>query len=218
MRFDYWGTGDSDGDFERATLTSRVQDIVSAYKLFKVRYCLDKIIFVGLRLGANLALKAASLTETSYCIAWAPVIDVYKYFFDLLRINLSTQTLQFKKIVKKREDLIEDLKAGRFVNIGGYNLTWTLFEQAEEYSLTNILNVLNDNKGFNLFLVDIVKNIKRSNRKLNQFAEQWLETIASEIISLPPFWKGGIPQYISCPESLFEYSFSWMTQKLNPVL
>ena len=138
MRFDYWGTGDSSGNFEDATFETRTRDILRACEVCREKYNCEEVILLGLRIGANLALKASSLFGY-HCIAWAPVPDLYHYLFDLLRINLTTQTSIYKKIVRNRNELIKDLKDGKLVSVDGYLLTWNLFAEAPDFSISGMI-------------------------------------------------------------------------------
>jgi alpha/beta superfamily hydrolase len=80
VRFDYRGTGDSQGDFADATPEYWVEDI--ARRELGVR----TLGLVGLRLGAALALQAAEATnEVDFLVLWEPVINGRQYLTQNLR-------------------------------------------------------------------------------------------------------------------------------------
>jgi len=215
MRFDYWGTGDSGGDFEQTTLSSRTQNIVSACSECRKRYNVESIALIGLRLGGNLALKALQTAGANCSIAWAPFPDVYKYLYDLLRANLSTQVARYKKVIKNREQLIADLKAGQFVNTDGYDLSWALFEQAPDYSLAHLLS---ENQRHPLLLIDIVKSSKRPTLSLKRLINQTKNVpgnVSLNVVQEIPFWNSGIPQYVVNPTGIFDMSMGWLLQQLR---
>ncbi len=59
MRFDYFGTGDSGGDGEEVTLDGCVGDARLAAAELAAMTGVDRVSFVGLRLGATIAGRAA---------------------------------------------------------------------------------------------------------------------------------------------------------------
>lgn len=63
LRFDYRGTGDSEGPFTAFTLAGAVRDIGAAAELLRQRAGVQRIGLVGLRLGASLAWRAAEEVE-----------------------------------------------------------------------------------------------------------------------------------------------------------
>lgn len=75
MRFDYTNTGDSDGACEDADAVNWQQDIAAADELLRLESgCLD-VAWLGLGLGANLALAAAGMARRapSRIFMWDPV-------------------------------------------------------------------------------------------------------------------------------------------------
>lgn len=75
LRFDYFGTGDSDGEDEEFNLEGAVQDALTAIDeardLGKVRH----LTLVGMRHGALVALRAASRSRgVDRVVLWDPVV------------------------------------------------------------------------------------------------------------------------------------------------
>jgi pimeloyl-ACP methyl ester carboxylesterase/acyl carrier protein len=75
FRFDYSGTGDSQGAFETARVDEWVRDIGKAIQELKTRSGIETISLVGLRLGAAFAALAANEHATNRLILWDPVTD-----------------------------------------------------------------------------------------------------------------------------------------------
>lgn len=81
MRFDYFGSGDSPGDDESADLAGWAQDAIAAHKMLAEFSKADEISWLGIRLGASVALMAA--TQPSLLasqpphklVLWEPVLD-----------------------------------------------------------------------------------------------------------------------------------------------
>ena len=77
LRFDYHATGDSPGDDEAGDLAGWTQDVGVALRELVARSGVTRVVCVGARLGATLALRgaAASLGETARLVLWDPVVD-----------------------------------------------------------------------------------------------------------------------------------------------
>ena len=136
LRFDFMGHGDSDGNFEDATVETRLSDIRNAIDFFKMRTNAEKVGLLGVRFGATLAaLTNANLSGLDFLILISPVIDGKSYIENCLRSNLTTQMATHKKILKDRNALVNDLMRGEKVNIDGYLLNQTLFQQISECAL-----------------------------------------------------------------------------------
>ncbi len=82
LRFDYFGTGDSDGGFAEFLPSRAMDDIVSAAAQARELAGVSRVVLLGLRLGGTMALGAASRAEAESVILWQPVASG-KAFFDL---------------------------------------------------------------------------------------------------------------------------------------
>jgi uncharacterized protein len=133
--FDYFGDGDSEGDFEDASFEDRMDDIAFFYEYLKKISQAKKLGLLGLRWGATLAALAAEKLNPETLILWEPVLDTEKYFFDHLRTMIASQMLIDGKVVKSREELIKDLEAGEILTAEGYNFTGNFFFNAQKNSL-----------------------------------------------------------------------------------
>lgn len=132
LRFDYRGYGDSDGDFEQFTLADHVADIQAAIAELRNRAPdVTRVNLLGLRYGASLAVLAAVDNPTvERLVLWDPVVGMEQYLLDQLRSNLTTQMVLYGKVVTKREELVEQIRAGEFVNIDGYDVGNPFFDAA----------------------------------------------------------------------------------------
>ena len=76
LRFDYYGTGDSDGDAHDCNMAIWEQNINDAIEQLKNKSKQNKISILGLRLGANLANKAAeNRSDIDGIINWDPIFE-----------------------------------------------------------------------------------------------------------------------------------------------
>ena len=76
MRFDYFGTGDSEGECDQVSLVQWRKDITDAIdEIRRVSDC-ERVCVVGLRLGATLAAQVASdSAHVENLVLYAPVTD-----------------------------------------------------------------------------------------------------------------------------------------------
>lgn len=85
LRFDYFGTGDADGDDDQVTMAGFCSDIVVADERLRA-YAVDRpVAWLGLGLGATAAwLAAASAARPPrYLLLWDPVLDGRDYLATL---------------------------------------------------------------------------------------------------------------------------------------
>lgn len=77
LRFDYFGTGDSAGDMADGTLSGWQADVQSAVEELKDTAGLQRVSLLGLRLGGNLALRAAAAQprDVDALVLWDPLVE-----------------------------------------------------------------------------------------------------------------------------------------------
>jgi len=80
MRFDYYGTGDSAGDFGAGSVDEWLANIQSATQELREVSGLQKISLVGVRIGAALATYAATAENpVETLLLWDPIPDGAQY-------------------------------------------------------------------------------------------------------------------------------------------
>jgi pimeloyl-ACP methyl ester carboxylesterase len=77
LRFDYFGTGDSEGSAEDVTLSGCVEDTLAAMDELRDTAGIERVDLVGLRFGALVAGRAAAARSErrSRLVMWDPVPD-----------------------------------------------------------------------------------------------------------------------------------------------
>lgn len=86
LRFDYRGSGDSEGDFQNMTLASEVEDTMAALEYLMSHPLVngDKIGILGRSLGGVVAIKTAALFGKAKSVAlWSPVFDASPWMGEL---------------------------------------------------------------------------------------------------------------------------------------
>lgn len=85
LRFDYFGTGDSAGEFEAARLERWVDDTVTAVAELRRRFLVRHVYIAGLRLGAAIAFRAAvKQGGVDGLVLWDPVTNGTEYLADVI--------------------------------------------------------------------------------------------------------------------------------------
>jgi pimeloyl-ACP methyl ester carboxylesterase len=87
IRFDYYACGNSQGRFSEATLSRWISDTVAVFEAAAVMRS-RRIMAVGLRLGANVALAAARVNDLCQdLLLWNHVRDTRRYLAHEFRRN-----------------------------------------------------------------------------------------------------------------------------------
>lgn len=88
LRFDYFGTGDSGGNGEDATVDQCLADIETSIEELKDISGRPTVSVVGLRFGATLAtLATASRADVDRVVLWDPVLDGRAYVETLVGVH-----------------------------------------------------------------------------------------------------------------------------------
>lgn len=136
LRFDYRGTGDSDGEFGDYGVNDRLSDIFKAMEVLKEKTGVRKVGLLGLRLGATLAiLVAKEKSDVKFLVLWAPIVSPKAYLHQFLRANLVVQMAAYKAIKTTRDELIRQLLEGKSVNVEGYYLSGKFYKEAIQVDL-----------------------------------------------------------------------------------
>ncbi|RJQ73892.1 MAG: alpha/beta fold hydrolase [Desulfobacteraceae bacterium] len=102
LRFDYFGCGDSGGDFEQGSLRQWTLDIQTAARALALRSDQGRIVLLGLRLGATLAMMAAAQSDAfETLVLWEPILDGRRYFDEMTEMHKSF--IQRSKVKKNRQ-------------------------------------------------------------------------------------------------------------------
>ncbi|KAB2337593.1 alpha/beta hydrolase [Cytobacillus depressus] len=130
LRFDYFGSGDSEGEFVDATISSEVADLgdVLNFVTNLEHYCVTNVGLIGYSLGGCIASLALSNSPTpiSSIVMWAPVSNPFWNFVHILgeeRVNkgLNGQPIEFEGEQIGSQFIKELLSIDPIVSINHYN-------------------------------------------------------------------------------------------------
>ena len=203
LRFDCRGQGDSPVA-QQERLNSYLEDIENAITEILERTAARHVALVGLRFGGTLAARVVHRDpRVSAVVIWEPVIDQRRYMQELLRVNLSTQIACFGEVRDNRDALLEQMRKGIPVNVGGYYLTAELYDDMEASSLTD-----EGALGVPTLLIETVRNERsKENPKLAAIADELGASIAR--VEQQPFWRE-TPAFCSCAPALYETTRSFL--------
>jgi alpha/beta superfamily hydrolase len=141
---DYFGDGNSGGDTLDLSYSSMVEDILSLKSYLVEKYRIQEVVLLGFRMGATCGMGAAPRIEhLRSMILIEPILSPIEYLKEGLRSNLSSQMALYKKIIKTREVLIEEIKNGAPVNMDGFLIgrgLWDSFEQISPFKVDGCFN------------------------------------------------------------------------------
>lgn len=143
-RFDYFGQGESAGDYEDSSMRSRAGDALAVANVLR-RSTGRTPILIGARLGSVVALLATRENpDLQQVILWEPIFDTDQYLQTLLRVNVSTQMVQHGRVIKERPELIEDARAGNIVSVNGYRLSGAFIDELIEQNVVPDIDRLSE--------------------------------------------------------------------------
>jgi pimeloyl-ACP methyl ester carboxylesterase len=177
FRFDYFGTGDSDGDTRTGSFAGWEGDIQSAITELTETIGSAQISLVGLRLGASLAANVAirENVEVSSLVLWDPVVSGSEYLAEIRRAAWKLRPIS-------RFRLTPSLKRDRGKEIIGFPLTPILEATLEQFSLGDIVQRLPERTLF------LTSQALESHADLRRKLDQRNAPLVMEHIDSPPGW------------------------------
>lgn len=208
LRFDYMGSGDSDGSFSQSSMTTVLSDVRCAIDEARRRTKVERVNLLGLRLGASIAsLVAEATTGIDRLVLWAPIVDGSRYIQELLRINLTTQMAVHREIRQDREALVVAMQQGRTVNVDGYDMAFPWYSDVSAIKLSANPKLFQGP----CLVTQIERQPSRPSAELGVLAACYgraTQSFAQE----EPFWKE-IARFYDRAPNLFATTFAWLNQR-----
>lgn len=132
-RFDYRGVGESTGAFAEQTFDGWSEDLARVIKEARLHGA-DRLVVLGLRLGALLGREAFEQSLADAFIAWDAPGGGRPMLMDMLRRKLAADYMEFSGEKKTREDYVRLLEAGEVVEVEGYPWSRGLWRSAERFT------------------------------------------------------------------------------------
>lgn len=191
---DYYGTGDSEGEFEQANTDIWLENILTAGE-FMQQQGITKIILWGIRFGALLVLthqeKLHQQLPISKQILWKPVTNGKLFAGQFLRIKQANAMMNAASSKEKGDKVNwrEHVFAGNNVEVAGYLLTKAMLQSMELLQINKEFQPLSPLEWFELAAKEPTPLTKR-------LSAQWDDEIAKvHCFDCPPFWQ--VPEVFS---------------------
>ncbi len=118
FRFDFRGSGDSEGKFKKKTVSGEIFDTIKIIELLKQRQEVDEdnICLLGFGLGGAIATCAATRSgDVDNLILWSAIAELDKLFFDKLLKNPNQESLEKRNYTSYKgfrigSDFLNELK------------------------------------------------------------------------------------------------------------
>ncbi|PCH94223.1 MAG: hypothetical protein COB85_05850 [Bacteroidetes bacterium] len=201
LRFDYYGTGDSNGTCEEGGIEHWIKDIDAAIgELRKIAH-LDQLHLVGCRIGATLAIKAAVKRSNAVdsLVLWSPIINGLKYHKELVHLHEGHVNSYVENEPNKGITQCEIL---------GFQYSESLVKDLRAINLIDLCN--------KLFLKNLLiienKNAKKSDTLMEAFGG-FCENLEHKIIPSPDVWiKDGNLNKGMVPLPIIQYVVSQLSK------
>ena len=202
MRFDYAGTGDSDGRLAGTTVGSMVADTVRAHQEAKSRLGVDKMVLLGIRLGAAIAvISADTIQDIDRLVLWNPIVSGKRFFRDL------TRTEAMINLARKRSSGSETKSGPEKIEVDAEYVSDDLVDQLKE------IDLLTHSFRQASYLITGGKSDKIENRQLERLTDTLRES-GNPV----DFWNGEIMEFWSSrsmydafyPTRTFEETIRWL--------
>ena len=209
MRFDFYGCGDSEGNFEELTFESQISDIQSISNQFIRDTGIGEISLFGVRLGASIAIQYAGIDKNiNNLILWSPIVNGAEYAATLLRNKIFASFAEKKKISK--ENILNELYSEGRVDIDGYYLTKHYYDFLNDMNVTNSVHVCKGN-----VFIGITKSESSFYGKYDFLVQQLQNNgIKCDLVTTDDkmYWNQHTFYELYFPHDLINHTLDWISQ------
>jgi len=217
QRFQYRGSGNSDGEPADETFDSLREDVETATARLVETTGVDRLAFVGTRLGAVVAALAARKLGGVALAMWEPVLNADRYFREIFRGHLVSGLKKHEEGAERKPQ--EELRETGSVDVLGYSIDRPLYESVRARHL------LDDVAGApaDVLLVQI-GGARGLRTELGSLVDGWSKEGVSvrthQLEGTEPWWFGGTPQISEDDRDraseLEEVTTQWMMASVPP--
>lgn len=126
-RFSYRGSSHSDGHPESMTFDAMVADALVAARVLSERTGVTSIGFLGTRLGALVAAKAASELNGGPIVLWEPPFDMNQYYREIFRARMIGLVKRGRQSATGAA-LVSQLSRDGVLDVVGNPLSYSLYQ------------------------------------------------------------------------------------------
>lgn len=193
---DLFGTGDSEGDFADCRWHIWRADVLAGEAWLRDRGR-TRIGLWGLRLGGLLAMDVASRSDAPYShiLLWQPVLNGKLFLTQFLRIRVAADMSKGVGEKLTTKELRETLRAGRLLDVAGYELAPDLAEALDDLAMEPLGPASATSISWLEVVADEAAGIAPGSARL---LEKWRNQdvpVEAAAIADPPFWSLMEPEW-----------------------
>jgi len=217
QRFHYRGAGNSEGEPADLTFESLCEDVETATARLVEQTGVERLVFVGTRLGAAVGATAARSSGAVAMAAWAPVTNAERYFREIFRGHLLSGLKPGADGEERKPQ--QELRETGMVDVLGYPVDRSLHESVVSRRL------IDDLAGApRRVLLVRIGGTKTPSRDHEALMARWRDAgVAVETYELPggePWWFGMPPETAGDDgdraAELVEVTTEWMLRIAPP--
>lgn len=210
FRFDVKGAGDSDGDLCESTIESQVEDTLDAITYFQSKSKVKKIVLIGLRLGASIAVLAAEKDpRINALVLLSPISKGANYWRELLRTK-QFASISLNQPAVKSSVLMQQLDSSGLIEIEAQMLSLDFVNQLKSI---NLLENIEQYTG-ELLVIGLARD-SLGKELYHRLTEQHGASNASRV------WCEEERDYWSIlslydqynPQATYQYTMDWLNEK-----
>lgn len=129
QRFQYRGSGNSEGGADEMTFGSLCDDARAAADRLAAQADVTQTTFIGTRFGSLVAAVAGAASGAPLAL-WEPVLDADRYFKEAFRARMIRELKEGWATAPSSERLMEELRRNGSVDVLGYTIYRALYESA----------------------------------------------------------------------------------------
>jgi pimeloyl-ACP methyl ester carboxylesterase len=131
VRFHYRGQGHSDGDPRQMSFASLKEDALTAVDFLRSDAGIDRLAFVGCRLGGFVAAATAASYDAAPLVLWEPVLDPASYTREAIRARMIGRLARVPSEGVSAAGLDDQLLQEGWLDIFGYPIHLALVRSLE---------------------------------------------------------------------------------------
>lgn len=209
QRFHYRGVGHSDGDAAALTFESMVDDALQAAAHLSERAQVDRLAFVGTRLG-GLTAAAAVAGVGGPLVLWEPVIDGRRYFREVFRVVAMRAVRKGER--SPADGALGELRRQGSIDVLGHTIGFPLYESTVGRSLDESLGT----RPRDVLLVQLSRDasVRSEHRDVaNRLGVAGLAVEIRVIDEAEPWWFG---EHRRGRRALTTVTSEWLRERLAP--
>jgi exosortase A-associated hydrolase 2 len=189
LMLDYYGTGDSAGDFSETRWEQWQADADAACDWLNSKGYQNLGLW-GVRVGAMLAAELAAITPERFnrLVLWQPVLDGKTFLTQFLRVRLA-MLMDRGEPKETTQQMRDSLKQGNNLEVAGYEINPQLAQAIDSKNLSNIELPANIQVDWFEALMTEQAGLSPASQKTITLWQQQGSTVTTHTFLGPAFWQ-----------------------------